>query len=174
MSCCSKLKEIVKKIIKAIKPLLTIALLAAAAYFFWWSAPGMLTPLAGVSWLPAWATTASASATTWGVAALGAALVINPGGVGDLMGEAAEAVGSVAGRVTTGLAAGVATGVTGALFGMSPTALIATGLLLYFFVFSDDSKKNRDAVKDVLPSSRGRKETARGDVVTSGPSVAAS
>lgn len=151
MSCCSKLKEIVKKILKAIKPLLTIALLAAAAYFLFFAPAGMLTPLSGVSWLPAWAKTASASATTWGVAALGAALVINPDGVSDIMSNAANAVGTVAGKVAGGLAAGVVGGVTASVFGMSPTALIALAGLLYFFVFSDDAKDNRDAVAAVLP-----------------------
>lgn len=152
MSCCSKLASIVKKLVGALRKVLVIVLLVAAVYFTWFAAPGMLTPLSGLSWLPAGITTLSASGTVWGVAALGAALIVDSEAVADVVGGAANAVGTTAGRVVTGVAGGLVAGVTGSALGMSPLTLLAVAGLLYFFVFSDKAKKRRDDAKSAFAS----------------------
>lgn len=153
MACCSKIGEFLKKIVNALRPLLAVVLLCTAAYFAFFTGPGMIAALEGFTFLPAFITAATAPASVWAFAALGAALLIDGETVGEIAGSVASTVGEIAGDV----ASSVATGVLGGLFGgsTSVTTWLALAALAYFFIFSDGAKNNRQSVSNAFTSDGG-------------------
>lgn len=122
----------------ALGPILQIVLLCVAAYFLWFAPQVVTAALSGFTWLPAAISTATFSAATWGYLALGAAVLIDPEGFGEIAGGVAETVGEVAGSVIAGAAGGVATG----LFGTSWTTIFFGAIgayLLYGYLTRDKS-----------------------------------
>lgn len=150
MACCSKIGEFLKKIVNALRPLLAVVLLCTAAYFAFFAGPGMIAALEGFTFLPAFITAATAPASVWAYAALGAAILIDGKTVGELAGSVASTVGEIAGGVATS----VATGVLGGLVGgsTSVTTWLALAALAYFFIFSDSAKDNRRSVSNAFKS----------------------
>lgn len=162
MSCCGKIGAVLKKILSKLKPILTVLLLAFAAYMLFFVAPGtMVTLFEGFSWLPAWATTATATASVWGYAALGLALVINPEGVSEVAGSIAGTIGSVAGSVISGAVGGAAAGLlSNPWFGLA--AAVAVWFL--FFRKGDDGETGYQTLRsqfsnDETSGRRGREPT---------------
>lgn len=136
MSCCSGLANVLKKVFNALKPLLTVALLCAAAYFLF-LAPATATlgsTLGSLSWMPTVIAESTLAASTVGYIALGAAVLVDPEGIGELAGSAAQTIGKVAGSVVAGLAGGVA----GGLFGGNFLGFAALGALAWFLFFRKD------------------------------------
>lgn len=147
MSCCSKIGDIIKKVINALKPILVVALLCVAAYFLILSPPGALALFEGFTFLPAFVTSLSLQASTWGYLALGAAVMVDPNAVGEIAGNAAEAVGEVAGTVIAGVAGGVASGLFDGSNGWF-FAAIGAFLVYKLFIAKDDDKKKKEEDAD--------------------------
>lgn len=133
--CCSKIGQILKKIIQAIKPILQVVLLAAAVYFTWFVAPGSITALNGFTWLPTFFTTMTAANTTWAYAALGMALIIDPENIVEAVGSAAGAVGEAAGAVIAGVSSGLSNGLFG---GNLLPILLGAAAIWFLFIRKDD------------------------------------
>lgn len=140
MSCCNKLSDIIKKVISALKPILVVALLCVAAYFLILAPAGAVALFEGFTFLPAFVTSVSLKASTWGYLALGAAVMVDPAAVGEVAGNVAESVGQIAGTVISAAAGGVASSLFG---GSSSWILAAAGAFLFykFFLASDDDEK---------------------------------
>lgn len=132
---CKGISSILKSIVNALKPILTIALLAAAAYFLFIAPAGatLAGTFSGISWMPAVIAESALSVTTAGYIALGAAVVLNPEGVAQVTSSVAEGVGSIAGAVLSGVA-------TGLVQGSSIGTWALYGALAWFFLFRKDSK----------------------------------
>lgn len=144
MSCCSKIGDILRQIVDALGPILTIALLCVAAYFLIFAAPEALTALSGFTWLPTSLTTLSLQASTWGYLALGAAVVLDPATAAEIVGSVASGVGTIAGTVVTSVVGGVVSG----LFGTSTSNLLLIGLagyLLYAYFTREKSAAELEA-----------------------------
>lgn len=131
MSCCKSIGAALKKIVKAIAPILAVALLAFAAYSYFVIGPAALGSVKALAWLPAGM--AGLSGATAAYIALGASVVLDPSAAGDVLGGAAEAVGEVAGDVLGGLV----TGITG---GGSLLPLLLGGLAIWWFFLRDKSE----------------------------------
>lgn len=151
MSCCSKLGDIIKKVINALKPILVVALLCVAAYFLILAPAGSVALFEGFTFLPTFATSLSLQASTWGYLALGAAVMVDPNAVGEIAGNAAEAVGKVAGTVAAGVAGGVATGLFGGSNGWFFAAIGA--FLLYKLFIAKDGDEEEEHADEESPSS---------------------
>lgn len=132
---CKGISSILKSIVNALKPILTIALLAAAAYFIFIAPAGATlgSTFAGISWMPAVIAESTLSVATAGYLALGAAVVLDPEGVAAVTSSVANNVGSVAGSILSGVTAGL---VSGSNIG----AWVLYGALAWFFLFRKDSK----------------------------------
>lgn len=132
---CSGISSILKSIVNALKPILTIALLAAAAYFLFIAPAGatLASTFSGISWMPAVIAESSISVVTAGYLALGAAVVLNPEGVAQVVSSVANSVGTVAGSVISGVA-------TGLISGSNIGTWALYGALAWFFLFRKDSK----------------------------------
>lgn len=141
MSCCSKIGEILKSIVKALKPILAVALLAFAAYAIWVVGPAALGSVPALSWMPA--AVLGMSGTTAGYIALGAALIVDGDTIASIGGELAEGVGEVAGAVIGGIGAGLVSSVTSS----SLFPWLIGGAILWYF-WSRDDEKGDDGRKD--------------------------
>lgn len=132
---CKGISSILKSIVNALKPILTIALLAAAAYFLFIAPVGATlgSTFAGVSWMPAVIAESALSVATAGYLALGAAVVLNPEGVAEVASSVANGVGSVAGSILSGVTKGL-------VKGSSIGTWALYGALAWFFLFRKDSK----------------------------------
>jgi hypothetical protein len=151
MSCCSKIGEILKSIVKALKPILAVALLAFAVYAIWVVGPAALKSVAALSWMPT--AVLGMSGTTAGYLALGAALLVDGDAVADIGGELAEGVGEVAGAVIGGIGAGVASSITSS----SLFPWLVGGAILWYFWSRDEEKKDKPSVQSAQQEA-GRKE----------------
>lgn len=132
---CKGISSILKSIVNALKPILTIALLAAAAYFLFIAPVGATlgSTFAGISWMPAVIAESALSVATAGYLALGAAVVLNPEGVAQVASSVANGVGAVASSIVSGVLKGFASGSN-----IGSWALY--GALAWFFLFRKDSK----------------------------------
>lgn len=133
MSCCNKITDILKGILKAIGPILTIALLAFAAYMIIFEGPLFMSALQGfVGILPE--AILGLEAATYGYIALGAAVIVDASTGGEMIGSIVTGVAKVAGKIIAGVAGGVATGLFGP-GGLSNLLLYGSlGLLAYWFI----------------------------------------
>lgn len=142
MSCCSKIGEVLKSLVKALKPILAVALVAFAAYAVWVVGPATLGSVPALSWMPA--TILGMSGTTAGYIALGAALIVDGDTIANIGGELAEGVGEVAGAVIGGIGAGLVSSVTSSSF----LPLLIGGAIFWFFWLRDDRKEEKDDRKE--------------------------
>lgn len=164
MSCCSKLGDIIKKVINALKPILVVALLCVAAYFLILAPAGSVALFQGYTFLPTFVTSLSLQASTWGYLALGAAVMVDPSAVGEIAGNAAEAVGKVAGTVVAAAAGGVASGLFG---GSNGWFFAAIGAFLVYKLFiakdddeeEEDAKEKEDAKEESPPSAKSSRDS---------------
>lgn len=156
MSCCSKLGNIIKKVINALKPILVVALLCVAAYFLILAPAGAVALFEGFTFLPTFVTSLSLQASTWGYLALGAAVMVDPAAVGEIAGNAAKAVGEVAGTVVSAAAGGVAASLFG---GSSGWVFAAVGAFLFykFFLASDDDDEREAEPARIKPAEGGNR-----------------
>lgn len=140
MSCCSKIGDILRKVLDSLGPIISIALLCVAAYFLIFAGPGAIAALEGFTFLPASLTTLTLQASTWGYLALGAAVIIDPAFVAETAGTIAKSVGNIAGAVVSGLTGGLVSG----LFGGDSflPALVAGGLIWFFFFRKKDNESD--------------------------------
>lgn len=145
---CKAIGAVLKKIVKALKPILAVALLAFAAYAFFVIAGSTLGSVAALSWMPAGA--ATLTGTTAAYIALGAAVLIDGSTVGSIVGSAAKGVGKVAGAVVSGVVGGALAGVTGGNFWLYAIG----GVALWYFLSSDDDKKKKETAKVEVQRSR--------------------
>lgn len=125
--------DVLKKVLKALGPILTIALLAFAAYMLIFGGPLFMTAIQGFAGiLPE--VIVGMEAATWGYIALGAAVVIDLATGGEMIGSIVEGVGKVAGKIIAGAAAGLGVGLFGD-GGFGKVAVYAgLGFLLYLFL----------------------------------------
>lgn len=135
MSCCSKIGEVLKSLVKALKPILAVALVAFAAYAIWVVGPAALSTVPTLSWMPT--TILGMSGTTAGYIALGAALIVDGDTIANIGGELAEGVGEVAGAVIGGIGAGVVSSATSSPF----FSLLVGGAIVWFFWTRREEKK---------------------------------
>lgn len=132
MSCCSSITDVLKNIIKAIAPIVAIALVCFAVYAIFLAGPGALALLQGVTWLPAGLVAMEAS--TVGYLALGAALLVSPETVTEIATTVAKTVGSVAGTVLAGVTGGLVSGLFGGASGTTILGYAALAALAYYFL----------------------------------------
>lgn len=140
MSCCSSITDVLKNILKAIAPIVAIALVCFAIYAIFLAGPGALAFLQGVTWLPAGIVAMEAS--TLGYLALGAALVVSPETVTEIATSVAKTVGNVAGIVIAGVTGGLVSGLFGGASGTTILGYAAVAALAYYFLFK---KKDKDS-----------------------------
>lgn len=141
MSCCKSIGEALKKVLKAIAPILAIALLAFAAYAYFVVGAAQLGSVAALSWMPAGM--AAISGTTAAYIALGASILLDPSTVGSVLGDVAEGVGTVIGDVIGGVAGG--------LFGGN-FLLIALGGFALWWLLTKDDKEEATPTKSSTPA----------------------
>jgi hypothetical protein len=151
MSCCSKIGEILKSIVKALAPILAVALLAFAVYAIWVVGPATLGSVSALSWMPT--AVFGMSGTTAGYIALGAALIVDGDTIADIGGEIAEGVGEVAGAVIGGIGGGLVSSVTSS----SLFPWLVGGAILWYFWSRDDEEKDKPSVRSAQQEV-GRKE----------------
>lgn len=151
MSCCKSIGEALKKVLKAIAPILAIALIAFAAYAYFVVGAAQLGSVAALSWMPAGM--AAISGTTAAYIALGASILLDPSTVGEVLGDVAEGVGSVIGDVIGGVAGG--------LFGGNFLLIALGGLALWWFLSKDDEEETPTSSREA-PSSAERDTVASG------------
>lgn len=145
MSCCKSIGEALKKVLKAIAPILAVALIAFAAYSYFVVGAAKLGSIAALSWMPAGM--AAVSGTTAAYIALGASILLDPSTVGSVLGDVAEGVGTVVGDVIGGVAEGVAGSLIGGNF-----LLIALGGLALWWLLTKDDKKEAEPTKSSTPA----------------------
>lgn len=140
MSCCSKISEILSKVLKALGPILVIALLAFAAFALF-AGPWFIPALEGfMTFLPS--AMIGLEATTWAYMALGAAVLVDSLTGGEVIGSIAAGIGKVAGSVIAGVAGGLGTGLFGE-GGFSKVLVYAgLGVLAYFLLSKDRDEDN--------------------------------
>lgn len=158
MSCCSKIGEILKSIVKALAPILAVALIAFAVYAIWVVGPAALGSVPALSWMPT--AILGLSGTTAGYIALGAALLVDSDTVADIGGAIAGGVGQVAGAVIAGVGGGLVSSVTSSdLF-----PWLVGGAILWFFWLRDDGEKGKeDDRKQDNPSAQSPPQPAGRD-----------
>lgn len=149
MSCCSKISEILAKVMKALGPILTIALVAFAA-FCAFAGPWFIPALEGfLGFLPS--AMIGLQATTWAYMALGAAVLVDSFTGGEVLGSIANGIGKVAGKVIAGVVGGVGVGIFGT-GGFSTLFLYGSlGLLAYFLLTSDSKDEKKPEPPPVSP-----------------------
>lgn len=147
MSCCSKIGALLKKVLDALGPILTIALLCFSAYLLIVSAgtgAGLIASMEGYLALPA--ALVGLSPTTWAFVAIGMAVVISPTTVGAI----ASGAGEVVGKVTSGVLSAASKFLGGALGGLASGGggLLTFGLISVGLYFLFGKKGNDEEPKD--------------------------
>lgn len=143
MSCCGKLGAALKKIFNALRPLLAVALLCVAAYFLFLAPVGATvgSVFGSISWMPLAVSGSAMTATTAGYIALGAAVLVDAEGIGEIVGSAVGTVANTAGAVIAAAAGGAASGLFGGNF--LPFALGAFALYLFFTRKKDEDESEK-------------------------------
>lgn len=147
MSCCRKIGEVLKSIVKALKPILAVALVAFAAYAVWVVGPATLGSVPALSWMPS--AILGMSGTTAGYIALGAALIVDGDTIANIGGELAEGVGEVAGAVIGGIGAGAVSSITSS----SLFPWLVGGAIVWFLL-----KKRKEKEKERKEEERRKEE----------------
>lgn len=147
MSCCSKIADILKKVLSALGPILAIALVCLAAYFFIWAGPGFITAMEGYLSLPSFLV--GLEPTTWGYIALGMAVVASPETITQVATSAGKFVGKVVSNVAGAILAGVAGGASGFFSGGLGQGILFAGLayLGYKFFIAERKEESREPPK---------------------------
>lgn len=147
MSCCKSIGEALKKVLKAIAPILAIALIAFAAYAYFVVGAQALGSVAALSWMPAGM--AALSGTTAAYIALGASVLLDPSAAGEVIGDVGEGIGTVITKVIGGVAEG--------MFGGNFLLFAIGGLALWWFLSKDDEKTTTEVeVKAVPPETSAK------------------
>ena len=152
MSCCSKIGEILKSIVKALAPILAVALLAFAVYAIWVVGPAVLGSVPALSWMPT--ALLGMSGTTAGYIALGAALLVDGDTIADIGGEIGEGIGGVAGAVIGGIGGGLVSGFTSS----SLLPWLIGGVIFWYFWSRDDEKKEDEKKEERDDEKREKKK----------------
>lgn len=155
MSCCSKIAEMLKKVLSSLGPILAIALLCFAAYLLVVSsgaAASLIAAMEGFVGLPTFLV--GLEATTWAYIAIGLAVVVSPETVTDLASNAGSFVGKTVGNIAGAVAAGVVGGATGfASGGLGSVVLYAAlgwGAWMLFKQKKEHDKEAREEKRDEL------------------------
>lgn len=165
MSCCGKLGAALKKIFNALRPLLAVALLCVAAYFLFLAPVGATvgSVFGSISWMPAAISGSAMAATTAGYLALGAAVLVDAEGIGEVVGGAVGTVARTAGAVVAAAAGGALSGLFGGNF--LPLALGAFALYL-FFTRKKDKDENEGSDSDESSRDDGNSRASKKPNVT--------
>lgn len=153
MSCCSKIKDILKSIVKALAPILAVALLAFAVYAIWVIGPAALSSVSALSWMPS--TVLAMSGTTAGYIALGASLIVDSDTIADIGGEIGEGIGDVVGEVIGGIGGGlVSTFTSSSVFPW----LVGAAILWYFWPSDDKNSGVEQPDQVARKKGKGKEE----------------
>lgn len=145
MSCCSKLIDSLKKLVKKLLPLIAIGLVLFGGYLLLVAGPGVTlgSVLSGIPWMPAALAASTIPASTAAWLALGAAVIVSPETVGEIVGNVVSTAAEIAGSVVSAGLGGLVSGLTGGGSGSIVGYALLAGLV-YFLFFSDQAERRRE------------------------------